>query len=146
MRFTDIPVRGGENVNPSWWNSLRAAGLRLERFLGLGLIEETHVSLSDNTSADITALLFDSALYSSVTVSVEVRRENSVSNLVAVGTLTAIYKPLTGWELVEGPLNGDDTGTTFAISVLGQVSYTTNSMGGTGYVGALKFKAMTFSI
>lgn len=152
MSFTNTPVRGYGVTDPSWWNSLRAAGAAIENFLGLGFIPETKFALTNGQAApaNITGLSFDSASYTSAKIEVEINQKTATGELVCNGTVVVIWRALTSsWDIVPVAWNGDDPGITLSITTtgtVGQVQYTLGTLAGTGYVGNLKFKAITFGV
>ena len=149
MSFATIPVRAnGQKFFHDWFNSLRAAGVDIETFLGTGFLPEESFTLANNQvgAANITSLLFDPAETKAVHIYVEVRRTTSINELISTGRICLFYRALTTtWEIID-ELSGDEDGVVFTITAGGQVQYTSSSLAGTGYVGTMKFKAITFAI
>ncbi len=147
--FSSITVReNGQKVLHSWWNALRTAGIAVENFLGGGYIVETNFALANNTGspANVTGLIFDKILYKSAIIQAEIRRKTSTTEYVSSGFIKVLYKDAgTLWEIID-ELGGDDDGVTLTITTAGQVQYVSDNMGGSGYVGTIKFKAITFSV
>jgi hypothetical protein len=151
MRFFDIPVRSAGLTSPSWWNSLRSAGMALENFLGTGFKPETVVELDNaqGSLTDVTDLVFDSADFTAAEVTVEIRRKTDTasSERVAVGRLRLFYRyDTSAWDM-SADFGGDSTGVTLSIATagtIGQVQYTTTNITGTNGVHRLKFKAISF--
>jgi hypothetical protein len=149
MSFSTISVRAnGQKILYSWFNALRTAGMALESFLGGGYVSETSFTIANNQSspADVTGLLFNKDSYTSVHVYAEIRRKTNSNEAVSTGVLKLIWMAATStWEILDelgGPV---DDGVTFTITASGQVQYASDNMAGTGYVGTMKFKAITFA-
>jgi hypothetical protein len=148
MSFGAITDRAnGANIPASWFNTLRDAGVALENFLGGGFVAETSFTIANIqvAPANVTGLVFNSASYKGAQVFVEVRRRTGTNESVSIGRLLLFYRENTAaWDLVD-ELGGDDDGVTFTITAGGQVQYISDNMSGSGYVGTMKFKAITFS-
>lgn len=150
MSFSTIPARAnGTRIQNSWFDSLKAAGVLVEAFLGAGFKGETSINCANNqvSAADLTGLVFAAASYKSALIQMEIRRKTDSSELIALGHVHAIYRNSTSqWELIDGgSLPGDETGVTLSITAAGQVKYVSDSLSGANYVGTIKFKATTFS-
>lgn len=147
--FALIPNRkNGNTMSFGWFDILRDAGKNLEAFLGGGFIPETKVALANNQSsaASIAGLLFDHTLYTSVKIDAEVNRKTSSAEAICNGKITLIWRALSSsWDILD-EWNGDAPGIVFSVTAGGQVQYTSDNMSGTGYVGNIKFKVVTFGV
>lgn len=149
--FEGIPLRSNADtgyVDASWWNTIRAYLINyFEEYIGEGGVSETQFPIADNqlTYQPITGLIIDKA----VTVSFDLE----YTMLRTDGTLIrrergAIYAHVKNdvWsysrEIKHGDdaLNVDDSLTVDAST--GQVSYKSDSMGGT-YLGTIRYKVLT---
>lgn len=150
--FASIPNRGYSVTDPSWWNSLKAAGVALENWLGGGFISETHFALTNGeaVATSIPGLSFDAASYTSVRIEFEINQRTATAESVCRGHCSLLWRALTStWDVVLGEIDGDES--TIALTVattgtVGQVQYTLGTLAGTGYVGNFKFKASTMGI
>lgn len=102
--------------------------------------------ISDNqaVAANVTGLLFDSAVTRAAIVHYYIYRNDSSSELMEAGTLTLRYKN-SAWTFSQ-EYQGDDTGVTLSIisggANDGQIQYTSDNMGGTPYTGVMKYRAL----
>lgn len=147
--FNDIAVRAnGQRILNDWFNSLRTAGVQVEALLGVNYIPETTFAVGSSVSSatDVTGLRFDKANVGGAQVFIFIHRKTVSDEVVALGKITAIYRAKSDtWDLVQ-QIDGDDSLLTFSITAQGQVQYTSQSIGSTtGYVGNVKFKAITFA-
>lgn len=147
--FNDIAVRAnGQRILMDWFNSLRTAGVQVEALLGVNYIPEGTLAVGSSvgTPTDITGLRFDKAFVGAAQVFVYIHRRTVVDEVVAFGKISAIYRAKSDtWELIP-QIDGDDPLIQFFITAQGQVQYTSQSIGSTtGYVGNVKFKAITFA-
>lgn len=149
MAFVDVPIRlNGQKFFADWFNSLRAAGVALESFFGVGFIAQTLDTIANNQGSptSITGFLFDSSDYRSAHVFVEVRRKTDTNEKKSIGFIRALYRENSStWELID-ELGGDDDGVIFSITAGGQVQYTSDSLAGSNYVGEIRFKALVMDI
>lgn len=148
MDFSDVPIRAPGTVDPSWWNSLRTAGLRLQSMLGLGTgaIGETAFTFANTqgAAADVTALLFSSAVCKSAYVWICARRKTDSASAYSEVELWLSYDAANStWLLQDEVEHGGPSGLTFTVTSAGQVKYTSDTVSGSNYSGASKFKALT---
>lgn len=145
MSFGTIPIRGYGVTDPSWWNSLRTAGLALE-----GNQQNFALTNGQASPAAITGMAVDALNGLSARFDCEVRQLTSTSELVARGTVSLVYRQLTPtWDLLGAEWIGDDPGVTLSITTTGtvaQLSYVSLTLGGTGYVGWVKFKTIQMAV
>lgn len=139
MRFADIPTRGYGVTDPSWWNSLRDAGIALE-----GAQFNFTLTNGQATPAAITNLAIDSSISTSARVEIEIRQKTNSNEIVCRGVLNVFWRAASlAWDFVPPEWIGDDPGITLSISTtgsVGQMSYTLATLSGTGYSGTFKFK------
>lgn len=105
------------------------------------------IANGQGAQADITDLLFDGALITSVIVFYELTRVTSLENRFTNGVLYLRYKN-SSWETEEGLTVGDFSGVNFSIVTTGsngQVKYTSSNIPGAGYAGTMKWRTITFS-
>jgi hypothetical protein len=76
MNFSDIPIRGYAKTDPSWWNSLRAAGMSIQAFLGVFIVE-TFFTITNyqSTPANVTGLSFDGSVIRSFNADYQIYRQ-----------------------------------------------------------------------
>lgn len=119
----------------------------LKDFLGAGFLNEQSATISNGQASPtaVNGLAFNSAMFSSVIVFVEIRRSTASGEVVGSGFLYLVYRSAaSSWD-ISSQIPGDDHGVTFSITSVGQVQYVSTTLAGSGYVGAVKFKAMTFN-
>lgn len=147
MSFADIPLRqNGQEILYSWFNALRTAGTSIE---GASSIGETSFTIANGvTDQDVTGLVFDFADVGAAIIDCAIYRKTNTDNRLCTRVMFAHYNAaLTAWELVdESPKGGTlDDGVSFSINTTtGQVTYTSESLAGTGYAGKMIFRARTF--
>lgn len=151
--FSDVPVRDYSPTAPSWWNSLRTAGIKLQNMFGTGYVSPTEFTIVNNQSsvADVTGLAFAGASVRSFEARVQIYRNSTgggATELAAACTLRGVYKSTAGtWELTVHSTSGDmiedfgPGGILFSITAAGQVQYTSHNMSGTGATSKMTFKA-----
>jgi hypothetical protein len=147
MNFSQVPIRTYGVTDPSWWNSLRAAGVSLMNLLGGGYIEETSFAIANNnaTPANVTGLSVASASYKGALVMASIRRYTDSSEVSAIGFLHLSYRVKSStWDLTPD-LPGDATGVTFSITAAGQVQYVSDNLAGANYYGNMNFKLLSFT-
>ena len=150
MTFLQVPIRDYAVVDPSWWNSLRAAGVLIEQWLGTYIIE-TIFNIANNQAspADITGLSFDPTKIGGFTIDYRVYRQTTgggATELAEQGQLVGAYSPVAGtWEMTQGPDVGD-AGLTFSITNAGQVQYTSTNITGTPSQSYIRFKARSTAL
>jgi hypothetical protein len=151
MKFVDIPTRTYGVTDPSWWNSLQAAGARLEAFFGGGAITDTPFTVANNQSspANVTGFLVDPTLYRSFLAEYSIYRKTTgagATELAEKGIIQAVFSTVAGtWEMTVGPAVGS-AGVTFTITNAGQVKYTSTNITGTPATSKLTFKVSTMEI
>lgn len=146
--FSDIPDRGYTTTDPSWWNSLKLAGMKLQAMLGFGTgaLVETAFTFANaqGSAADVTGLLFSSSVCKSANVWISSRRKTDTNTLYTEIELWLSYNALTSsWQVSDQVDHGDPSGLTLSITAGGQVQYTSDSLAGSNYSGASKYKAFT---
>lgn len=137
----------GQTFTESWVNDIVRW---IDSLVGAGGIVETDFTVANNqvAAADVTGLLFSSAVSRSAVASYDVRRKTDTgsSEVRATGTLVLGYRLQTAaWEILGQDEYGDAHGVTFTVTSAGQVQYTSTSIAGSNYVGQLKFKAEAFN-
>lgn len=149
MSFLDIPLRlNGQKFFADWFNSLRAAGIALESFFGVGSIPQTLDTIANNQASPLSVVefLLDSSSYRSAHVFVEVRRKTDTNEKKSVGFLKFLYRENSSlWEIID-ELGGDDDGVVFTVTAVGQVKYVSDNLTGANYVGEIRFKAIVMNI
>lgn len=152
MSFSGIALRtNGPNskIDKDWFNSLRAAGILIENYLGT-FIGETSFTIANNQSsaANVTGLAFAPVSIGGFTVEYRIYRNTTstgATELSEYGTLMGTYSPVAGtWELTQN--NVGNAGVTFTITNGGQVQYTSTDITGTPDASTMKFKARSISI
>lgn len=123
MEFEDIPIREeGQNVNVSWWNSLRTAGMTT--------FGETTAAIANNQSsaASITNLIFDNTLYRSAFIRYTVKR---IATAVQMETgILAVQWDGTTWTIQRLMYMGTAEIDFEIDAATGQVKYTSDNMAG----------------
>ncbi len=150
--FLSIPIRNnGEEVDDSWFNTLRAAGVDLESYIG-SFIAETGFNIVNNQSspANINGLIFDSTTQGAAFIDYEIYRNTTgggATKRKEVGMLLVSYTPSGSpvWE-ISNPIFMGAAGVEFSITALGQVQYTSDNQSGTADVSRMRFKARAMNI
>lgn len=141
--FSSITVRrnGPPTADASWWNILRAAGLRLEQILGAGSYPETQQSVTNGQAAtNITSFSFSSASYVGFIAYVSCYSNNGTNERRHIVKLTGWYNSIKAeWDMsvdedgadcTSGSCSADVSGLTFTITAGGQVQVAADTMSG----------------
>ena len=126
----------GITLNPAVDTQLNAA--ILARIAAGG--DQITQTLNNNASAvDIVGLVFNKANVKGARVLIDLfRRDDGPQDNNEIGELFISHNTEADTWSVTLSSHGDDTETTFAISVAGQVSYSTSTYGGANYAGTMK--------
>jgi len=95
------------------------------------------------SSQDVTGLSFDGTDFSAFRVLYSLNRRNDSQSADQVGEMFGVYRPESNDWLLETSWKGEDAGVIFSITAAGQVQYTSDTYGGTGYAATLKATAIT---
>lgn len=144
--FDTIPIRtnGSEEVDASWWNTIRT---KLIDAFGESVTGETKVTVADNQSAaaDITGLVFDKTEVVYALIRYTITRTDGASPRRESGTLElSTTDDDSDWELIRTAVRGDalnNGANSLSVTSAGQVQYTSDSMGGT-YEGSITFRVL----
>lgn len=150
--FTAIPTRqNGQEVDASWWNLIRLAGINLESVFGTsGYAGETAFTIANNQSsaADVTGLSFSGSAIRSFAIDYQIYRNTTgtgATELAESGTLMGVYSTVSGsWEMTQSQVGS--AGVTFTITNAGQVQYTSTNITGTAATSQMKFKYRTMGV
>jgi hypothetical protein len=139
-----------DNDSPGWGEEATGWAVAvtdvLGTLVGTGDILETVANITNNQTspADVVGLSFDPTTIRGSITQYSVYRVTSSSELVEVGQMYVSYKSVAAtWDLVI--VGGQGANIVFSITPGGQVQYTTDNMGGTGYSGQMKFVAKALS-
>jgi len=141
MLFADIPDRlNGQNIDFSWFNELKSAGVALEG-------SQTNIFVLANGVSDqpVTGMAIDKTVLNVVFFKYTIRRQSDIDEgRRTYGELIAFFENKTGiWSLDHAPGGGkgndSDSGVSFTIDPsTGQVKYSTDAMDPTGYSGKFR--------
>lgn len=150
-RFIDITVRTTGTVDPSWWNTLRSAGVALESVIGKGYVGETSFAFANNqvAAADITGCALDVNTYVNALIWISLKRKTDTQKLYSWIEVYVRYNDVDGsWDILDtiehGPTASGLTFSTTLVGVTGQLKYTSDNLTGANYTGASRFKIFTF--
>lgn len=139
-----------DNDSPGWGEEATAWAVAvtgvLGTLVGTGDILETVANIANNQTvpADVVGLSFDPTTIRGSITQYSIYRVTSTAEVVEVGQLYLSYKSVAqSWDLAI--VGGQNANTVFSITPAGQVQYTTDNMGGTGYSGQMKFVAKALS-
>lgn len=103
--------------------------------------------IDNNTTDDLVDLLFDKDDEDAVIVEFAIFRKTDAGSVYSSGHVVFIYSEASNsWKLeklTEGP---EYSGVVFAISALGQVSYTSSDLAGVNYTGKIKYNIKKFGV
>ena len=108
---------------------------------GGGLTQESQTIANNQTTQNVTALLYDKLVSVGAQVRYMVNRvtDTAASKVQQIGTLVIRYDANTDdWFIAESDLQGD-AGVTFTITSAGQVQYTSTNLAGANYSGTMYF-------
>ena len=95
-----------------------------------------------STNVDIPNLSFSTASVRAAFITVAVYRDTSTTTVSEAFDIITVYNPENGsglkWSLSVSSV-GDDSLTTFNITDVGQVQFTTTALGGTGHTGLITY-------
>lgn len=141
--------------SPDWGEALAAWASAvtdsLNTLLGEGDILETPFVLANNISSDteIVGLLFNPSTVRAANIDYSIYRvsASNPSGYAETGRIFIIYDDSAAsnqkWKLTQ-EANGN-SGVSFSISDLGQLYYTSNDIGSSGYNGMMHFRAKALS-
>lgn len=90
--------------------------------------------------ANVSGLSFNVLQIRGVVIEYSIYRNTSTTEKAETGTLYLIYKTVAAsWEWAR--TYSGEGGVNFSVTNAGQVQYTSDSMGGTGYVGNIRYRA-----
>lgn len=124
---------------------IEALANSVNTFLGPADILLTTFNVANNvTSAtNVTGAAFDPSQVRSAILSYSIYRSTSSTEAAETGQLLLTYKTqASAWDLAQ--TFGSASGVTFTITAGGQIQYTSSNLGGTGYVGLMRFSAKAF--
>lgn len=103
---------------------------------------ETQFTIANNqvAFADVTGLLFDSAINNGGVFEFIIERDTSTEYFIESGTIRVTRDTDASDWLLSLESSHDDAGVTLDITATGQVQFKSTNMGGTGYVGTLTIK------
>jgi hypothetical protein len=119
----------------------------LNTLQGVDDIPETTFNLANNTVTpqDVVGLVFNPATVRSAVVDYSIYRSTTTTELAEKGKLELIYKnggnPGEKWTIGR-VFFGDDAGITITMTDGGQAQYVSSNLGGSSYVGQMKFEAV----
>jgi hypothetical protein len=123
-----LSVADDEQLNKAILARIAAGGTQIQQ------------TLDNNASAVvITGLVFDKALVKGARVLIDLfRRDDGPQDKNEIGELFVSHNTEQDTWSINHISHGDDTETTFAISVAGQVSYSSSTYAGANYAGTMK--------
>lgn len=137
--FTGVPIRrngggsAGQNVDASWWNALRAAGILLENAVNAILGTNGAGEVQQNLLYGQSGTAIAGMILSNTTRKYEIKYWAQLSNgtkILEGGTLIALWNGVS-WGITPVAKAGDDVISSFYIdSLTGQISYDTAAMSG----------------
>lgn len=141
--YSSIPVRAnGQEINASWFNTLRSA---LLSGAGIETVGKTNFTIANNqtAAANVTGLLFSSTNTQLAKIQYTIDRSDATpTTAFQIGEL-AVYHDGSAWTLVLLDQAGDDAGVTFSVTSGGQVQYTSTNFSGGSYSGSMAFKTIS---
>jgi len=145
----DFPTQGSE---PGWGGDnsgwAEAVTTVLDSLAGTGTINETQALIELAVGGvEIPGLIFNNSIVESGQVIYRIFRSTtggSIEQLSESGLLNLVYDPATAsWLMTRQIMAGDGTRVNLQVDALGQVSYSSLALTGTGYTGYIKFKTIT---
>lgn len=139
-----------QSENPPWGDDLHDAVVALADAASSvnppGTILLTTFSIANNISSvsNVTGASFDNSLIQSFELSYSLYRGTSTSEGAQVGTLSGTFNRIASTWDMSNEFNGQG-GVVFSITSGGQIQYTSSNMGGSSYMGTMKFTATVFS-
>lgn len=131
-------------VNPSDYGA--SGGSALAAHIAATVFgSETQITLANNqaAAAAITGLILSQSTYRAVEILYTIERRSDSLSFRQMGRMICTYDNLAGsWsiaDLVDYGSSGSVTGTAFSISASGQISYVTDNLSGTNYVGKMRY-------
>lgn len=147
MTFLQIPLRvNGNKITYSWFDSLRAAGLRIEQALGYGITGESQQTIADNQSAyaNVTNLTLDGSLYIAAEIRYTIYRTDGITERRESGSLWIEFLNATStWRIADRRGSTDALNVTDSLGVtttlgVAQIQYKSDNMGST--IGKMRWK------
>lgn len=101
---------------------------------------------NQSSSTNVTGLIFDGSVHRSVSLRYSISRATGTNEVSSSGEIDMSYNTLAGTWSFSNDATNSNAGITFDISNLGQVTYTSTNILGTGYVGTIRWSAKTFGV
>ena len=108
---------------------------------GGGLTQQSQTILNNTSNANVTALLFDSAIQRGASVRYLIDRgsDTTANRVRQIGEILVSWDAANSqWLMSEGVMQGD-AGVTFNITSGGQLRYTSSNIAGANYYGNMYF-------
>lgn len=154
--YADSSIIGGiTNVAPTTpeiWSTILGVAVDANKLIicNIGSISSIYLektqgtaSILNNTTGDVTDLIFDASEVRSFMVHYSVRRSTDTSKADESGLIIGRYDfDANDWDITVGLVVGS-AGMNFSIDNLGQVNYTSSNLSGTSYTGNIKYKILS---
>jgi hypothetical protein len=109
----------------------------------MGMVGE--VEIKNNTTEDI--LLFSSAVVEAVIIDFAIMRKTTTNGKFSCGQIGLVYSTLANaWRIEKITEAIEYSGVTFAVTSLGQISYTSSDISGVSYTGKMKYNIKKFEV
>ena len=112
---------------------------------GTGDILTTAFTISNNQAspANVTSLSFDTSVIRAAIINYSVYRSTNTTEESEAGIIMITYSSTAGtWQFAQ--TCAGTSGVVFTITNAGQIQYISTNLGGTNYVGKLKFSAKAY--
>jgi len=96
------------------------------------------INNSQGAPANISALLFDKAIYKAAVATIDIERLTDSGNTQATGELRITHNTNDNIWRVSRNTSFDISGVTFTITAAGQVQYISDTLAGASYVGRIR--------
>jgi predicted nucleic acid-binding Zn-ribbon protein len=105
------------------------------------------VAILNNDTANIVGMLFNMATYDAVIIDFAIFRKTDSNNKYSSGQIAVVYSAaINSWRIEKISEALDYSGVTFAVTALGQVSYTSSDITGVNYTGKMKYSIKKFEV
>lgn len=106
----------------------------------------TTIANNQSSAANVTGLSFNGASIRTAMIRYSIARATATVEKNCSGELEITYNTLSGVWSLSNEASNSNAGVSFDVTNGGQVTYTSDSISGTGYVGTIRWSVKTFGV
>jgi hypothetical protein len=144
VNYTPSPEAGESTANIS--AHIKGIDTALASAGGGEATGNTTLANNQSSAANVTGLSFNGASIRSAMIRYSIARATTTVEKNCSGELEITYNTLSGVWSLSNEASNSNAGIVFDVTNGGQVTYTSDSISGTGYVGTIRWSAKTFGV